>query len=213
MTVLTKICGLKTPETVQAAVAGGAAFVGFMFYEKSPRHVTPAQAASLAKALPASVRKVAVTVDADDAMLDGIARDVAFDFIQMHGAEDAARIDAVKRKFGVGVMKALAISTAADLERVRDFANADMLLFDAKAPAGAPPGGNAIAFDWTLLAGRDWPQPWFLSGGLTPENVGDAVSTSGAKFVDVSSGVEIRRGEKSVEKITAFLNAVHNIRQ
>lgn len=208
MAVLAKICGLRTSETVQAAVAGGAAFIGFVFHEKSPRHVTPAQAASLAKRVPAGVRKVAVVVDADDATLDGIAREVAPDFIQMHGAEDAARIDAVKRRFGVGVMKVVSVSAAGDLDHARDFANADMLLFDAKAPAGAPPGGNAIAFDWTLLAGRSWPQPWFLSGGLTPGNVGAAVGASGAKFVDVSSGVEIRRGEKSVERIAAFLNAV-----
>jgi len=213
MAVLAKICGLKTPKTVQAAVASGAAFVGFVFHEKSPRHVTPALAAALAQNVPAHVRKVAVVVDADDNMLDGITRAVALDFIQMHGTEDAARIDVVKRKFGVGVMKAVSVSTADDLDRVRDLANADMLLFDAKAPAGAPPGGNAIAFDWTLLANRNWPQPWFLSGGLTPENVADAVRASGATLVDVSSGVEIQRGEKSVERIAAFLQAVRTLPQ
>lgn len=213
MSVLAKICGLKTPETVQAAIAGGAAYIGFVFHEKSPRHVTPAQAAALTKTVPAHVRKVAVVVDADDDTLDGITRAVALDFIQMHGAEDAARIDAVKRRFGVGVMKAVSVSGTGDLDRARDFANADMLLFDAKAPAGAPPGGNAIAFDWTLLAGRSWPQPWFLSGGLTPENVGDAVAASGATLVDVSSGVEIRRGEKSAERIAAFLQAVRTLPQ
>jgi phosphoribosylanthranilate isomerase len=211
MPVLAKICGLRTSETVQAAVIGGAAFVGFLFHEKSPRHVTPAQAARLARDLPAGVRKVAVVVDADDAALDDITHEVAPDYIQMHGAEDAARIDAVKRRFGVGVIKAVSVSAAGDLDRARDFANADMLLFDAKAPPGAPPGGNAISFDWTLLAGRSWSQPWFLSGGLTPENVANAVGASGARFVDVSSGVEIRRGEKSAERIAAFLSAVQNL--
>lgn len=213
MAVRAKICGLKTPETVQAAVAGGAAYVGFVFHETSPRHVTPQQAAALAKDVPPGVRTVAVVVDADDAALDGITRALAPAFVQMHGAEGPARIDAVKRKFGVGVMKAVAVASAADVDRARDFADADLLLFDAKAPAGAPPGGNALAFDWHLMAGRTWPQPWFLSGGLTAENVGGAVRASGAALVDVSSGVEVRRGEKSVAKIAAFLDAVRNIRQ
>jgi len=213
MAVRAKICGLRTPETVQAAVAGGAAYVGFMFHENSTRHVTPAEAAALARDLPAGIGKVAVVVDADDDTLDGIARALAPALVQMHGGENPARVDAVKRRFGVGVIKVIPVASARDVDRARDFANADLLMFDAKAPAGAPPGGNAVAFDWHLMAGREWPQPWFLAGGLTAENVGTAVRASGAALVDVSSGVEVRRGEKSVDKIAAFLDAVRSIRQ
>jgi len=211
MAVQVKICGISTPEAMTAAVAGGAAFVGLVFYPPSPRAVTPAEAAPLAALVPEGVVKTGLLVDADDATIEAILKAVPLDLLQLHGGEPPERVAAVKARFGLPVMKVVKLRQAGDLEAARPFlAVADRLLFDAKPPAelkGALPGGNAVAFDWSLLAGTTWPLPWMLAGGLTPENVARAVQISGAPAVDVSSGVEDAPGRKSISKIKAFLAA------
>jgi phosphoribosylanthranilate isomerase len=211
MNVQVKICGISTPEAMTAAVEGGAAFVGLVFYPPSPRAVTPAQAAPLAALVPEGIIKTGLLVDADDATIDAILKDVPLDLLQLHGAESPERVAAVRARFGLQVMKVVKLRQPGDLAAVEPFlAVADRLLFDAKPPAemeNALPGGNAVAFDWTLLAGTTWPLPWMLAGGLTPENVARAVAVSGALAVDVSSGVEDAPGRKSLSKIRAFLDA------
>jgi phosphoribosylanthranilate isomerase len=211
MTVQVKICGISTPEAMTAAVEGGAAFVGLVFYPRSPRAVTPAQAAALAALVPAGVMKTGLLVDAEDATIAAILKEVPLDLLQLHGSESPERVAAVKARFGLPVMKVVKLRQAGDLEAVGPFlAVADRLLFDAKPPAemtDALPGGNALAFDWTLLSGTTWPLPWMLAGGLTPENVARAVALSGAPAVDVSSGVEDAPGKKNPQKIRAFLAA------
>jgi phosphoribosylanthranilate isomerase len=211
MTPAAKICGLSTPESVEAAVEGGAAYVGFVFYAPSPRDLAPAHAGALAiTARRAGVKIVAVTVDAADALLDEIAATLAPDLIQLHGAETPERAAAVRSRAGARVIKALRVSQPADLDAADAFASsADQLMFDARAPSGALlPGGNGAAFDWTILAGRRFSKPWFLAGGLDPANVREAVRTSGAAQVDVSSGVERAPGVKDPASIRAFLEAV-----
>lgn len=209
--IVTKICGLTDEASMTAALTGGAGFVGLVFFAKSPRHLSLERAAALATIARDRTAVVAVTVDADDEALAAIASTVRPDFIQCHGQETPARVAAVRRFARRGVIKALAIARADDFAPVPAFeAVADMLLFDAKAPAGAAlPGGNGAAFDWPLLAGRRFAKPWFLSGGLTPETVKDAVAASGARWVDVSSGVERAPGVKEPSKIAAFLAAAH----
>jgi phosphoribosylanthranilate isomerase len=211
MSVQVKICGISTPEAMTAAVEGGAAFVGLVFYPRSPRAVTPAQAAALAALVPAGVMKTGLLVDAEDATIAAILKEVPLDLLQLHGSESPERVAAVKARFGLPVMKVVKLRQAGDLEAVGPFlAVADRLLFDAKPPAemtDALPGGNALAFDWTLLSGTTWPLPWMLAGGLTPENVARAVALSGAPAVDVSSGVEDAPGKKNPQKIRAFLAA------
>ena len=211
MTVQVKICGLSTPETMTAALEGGAAFVGLVFYPPSPRAVTPEQAAPLAALVPDEVITTGLLVDADDATIEAILREVPLDLLQLHGSESPERVAAVKARFGLPVMKVVKLRQPGDLEAVEPYlAVADRLLFDAKPPAemtGALPGGNAVTFDWTLLAGTTWALPWMLAGGLTAENVARAIAVSGAPAVDVSSGVEDRPGVKNPNKIKAFLNA------
>jgi len=211
MSVQVKICGISTPEAMTAAVEGGAAFVGLVFYPRSPRAVTPAQAAALAALVPAGVMKTGLLVDAKDATIAAILKAVPLDLLQLHGSESPERVAAVKARFGLPVMKVVKLRQAGDLEAVGPFlAVADRLLFDAKPPAemtDALPGGNALAFDWTLLSGTTWPLPWMLAGGLTPENVARAFALSGAPAVDVSSGVEDAPGKKNPQKIRAFLAA------
>ncbi|MGD1876517.1 MAG: phosphoribosylanthranilate isomerase [Kiloniellaceae bacterium] len=211
MSVQVKICGISTPEAMPAAVDGGAAFVGLVFYPPSPRAVTPEQAAPLAALVPKGVVKTALLVDADDATIEAILKDVPLDLLQLHGAENPERVAEIKDRFGLPVMKVVKLRQAGDLEAVEPFlAVADRLLFDAKPPADmkeALPGGNAVAFDWSILAGTTWPLPWMLAGGLTPQNVARAVAISGAPAVDVSSGVEDAPGRKSLSKIKAFLDA------
>lgn len=215
MTVLAKICGLKTAETVDAAVEGGAALVGFNFYRPSPRYLAPADAAALGKRVPAGVRKVGVLVDESDARIAEILATCDLDLQQLHGKETPERVAEIRARFGKPVIKVIAVSTAEDLARASSYEPvADYLMFDAKPPkgmAGALPGGNAIAFDWTLLSGRRFGKPWLLAGGLTPDNVAEAARISGAPMVDVSSGVEDRPGEKNVSKIKAFLDAIRPI--
>jgi phosphoribosylanthranilate isomerase len=208
--VATKICGLKTPETVAAAVENGADFVGFNFFAKSPRYVDPATAGALGCAVPPSVKKVALLVDDTDERIAAILAAAPLDLLQLHGDETPERVAAIKAKFGVPVMKVIKVAAAADIARARAYETvADGLLFDAQPPAAmkhALPGGNAVSFDWTLLRGFRSPLPWMLSGGLTAANLAEAVRQSGAPAVDVASGVEDRPGEKNPNKIKMFLD-------
>lgn len=205
-----KICGLRDAAMLDAAVQAGAAYVGLVFFEKSPRNVTLAQAAALAAMVPAGVAKVALVVDADDAQLDALLAQVPVDILQLHGAETPARVTAVKARYGLPVMKAVGVAGPDDLAALDAYAQvADQLLVDAKAPKGADlPGGNGLAFDWRLIAGRRWPVPWMLAGGLTPANVAQAVALTGAGQVDVSSGVESAPGVKDAALIAAFCAAL-----
>ncbi|HRD45328.1 MAG TPA: phosphoribosylanthranilate isomerase [Caulobacter sp.] len=207
----TKICGLTTPETVTAAVAGGAAFIGFMFFDRSPRNIGPDAAARLAPpARAANVKTVAVTVEPDDALLDRLAATLAPDFIQLHGKETPARAREVAQRTGAGVIKVFSVSEASDLDAARAYESVvDHLMFDAKAPAGFDrPGGTGAKFDWTMMKDRRFARPWFLAGGLDPWNVAEALRLSGAPLVDVSSGVERGPGIKDPSLISAFLEAV-----
>jgi phosphoribosylanthranilate isomerase len=208
-----KICGLSTPETVDAALGGGAAFVGFMFFDKSPRAVTPEAAARLAQPARNRAGIVAVTVDPDDETLDRIVGHLNPDLIQLHGREDPARVAAVARRAGAKVIKVLPVSEAADLDAARAYETvADHLMFDAKPPKDAErPGGLGAAFDWGLLIGRRFARPWFLAGGLDPWNVTEAARLSGAPLVDVSSGVERGAGLKDPALISAFLDAIRRV--
>jgi phosphoribosylanthranilate isomerase len=205
MTVEAKICGLSTPETVDVAVAGGARWVGFMTYPRSPRHVTTEVLRALAARVPKTVGRVGVFVDADDALLDERLAAGALDLLQLHGDESPDRVADIKRHTRRPVMKVIKVGEGDDIEHgIAAYASvADRLMFE---PAeGILPGGNAKAFDWTILSGRAVPLPWLLAGGLTPDNLAEAVRITGARAVDVSSGVESSRGVKSIELIRAFL--------
>jgi len=205
-----KICGLSEEATLHAAVDAGAALVGFVHFLKSPRHVSLARAAKLTSLLPPSVLSVLVLVDPDDELLDEITATAPMDYLQLHGNETPARLADIRKRYTQQkIIKAIALTTPADLRLARAYEHfADMLLFDAKAPVESSiPGGNGITFDWTLLAGFQSPLPWLLSGGLTPENVAEAIKQSGAKMVDVSSGVEQKPGVKDAGKINAFIEA------
>jgi phosphoribosylanthranilate isomerase len=209
MSIETKICGLSTPETVDAAVAAGARFVGFVTYPRSPRHVASNDVLkALGARVPKSVIRTGLFVDPDDVLLDERLATGAIDLLQLHGDETPERVAAIKARTGKPVMKVIKVGTAGDVERgiAAYAAVADRLMFEAAG--GILPGGNAKAFDWTLLSGRAVPLPWLLAGGLTPDNVGEAVRVTGARAVDVSSGVESSRGVKSVELIRAFLDQV-----
>ena len=215
MSIAVKICGVNAPAAVAAAARAGASFVGLVFYERSPRYVTPARAGALVAGLPPGIGKVGLFVDMDDAAIGGALRSVPLDLLQFHGRESPERVAAVKATFGIPIMKAITIAARGDFEAVRPYAGcADWILFDAKAPASlqdALPGGNAVSFDWRLLAGLELPVPWMLSGGLDPENVAEAVRVSGARAVDVSSGVEARPGLKDPARIEAFVRAVEGL--
>ena len=206
----TKICGLSTPETVTAALDGGASHLGFMVFGPSKRNVAPDLAGRLAEPARGRARIVAVTVDPDDALLDAIMAAFAPDFIQLHGHEPPARVEAVRRRTGAGTIKVISVGEAADLDQIRTYETvADHLMLDAKAPPGSPtPGGTGAQFDWSLTAGRKFARPWFLAGGLDPWNVREAIQLSGAPVVDVSSGVERGPGLKDPSLISAFLDAV-----
>lgn len=210
MTVAAKICGLSTSETVAAAIAGGARFVGFVFFPPSPRNITPAQAAPLVRGVPAGVTRVGVFVDPDDDLLKRVLAAAPLDLLQLHGEETPERVAQIKQRFGKKTMKAIKIAGDDDLAVAPHYYKvADWLMFDARPPKTATrPGGNALAFDWELLSARRWPPPWMLSGGLTPANVAEAVRIARATAVDVSSGVESAPGVKDVAKIRAFLGAV-----
>jgi phosphoribosylanthranilate isomerase len=213
-TASAKICGLTTPEAVQAALDGGAAYLGFMFFPASPRNLDPETARRLAEPVQGRAKICAVTVDPTDAELDVIAAVLQPDLIQVHGREDPGRVRAIAERTGAGVIKALPVSERSDLDAAQAFDGvADHLMFDAKPPKDAArPGGLGARFDWDLLTGRRFTRPWFLAGGLDPWNVTEAVAASGAPIVDVSSGVERGPGLKDPALISAFLEAVKRIR-
>jgi phosphoribosylanthranilate isomerase len=215
MAIDVKICGINSAPALDAAVKGGARFVGFNFYARSPRALDAEGAAALAGRVPRSISRVGVIVDESNETIDGILRQVPLDMLQLHGQETPARVGEIRRRFGKPVMMAIKVATDADVESATAFDGAaDWLLFDAKAPpqmANALPGGNAISFDWSLLADRRWNRPWMLSGGLNAGNLAEAVRVTGATVVDVSSGVEDRPGVKSPEKIVAFLELARRL--
>ncbi|WP_287011431.1 phosphoribosylanthranilate isomerase [Brevundimonas sp.] len=202
-----KICGLTTPETLDAALDAGADFVGAVVFPKSPRHIAPDRAAGLFERARGRAKIVAVTVDADDALLDEIARTLKPDFIQLHGAETPVRAEWARAVTGAGMIKALPIRRGDDFAAADEWDyHADHLMFDAKPPEGAVlPGGVGHRFDWTLLGDRVFRHPWFLAGGLDPDNVGEALRITGAPMVDVSSGVESAPGVKDAGRIAAFI--------
>jgi phosphoribosylanthranilate isomerase len=213
MSVLVKICGLKTPETLDVALEAGADMVGFVFFPPSPRHVGLAAAAELGRRVGDRARKVALIVDADDVLLKSITDALRPDLLQLHGAETPARVQAIKARFGLPVMKAIAVEARADLAAVKLYDTvADRLLFDARAPREATrPGGLGKPFDWHLLEELDLAVPYMLSGGLDPDNVAAALRITSAPGVDVSSGVERAPGEKDHDKIRAFIRAARRV--
>ncbi|MFN0116048.1 MAG: phosphoribosylanthranilate isomerase [Paracoccaceae bacterium] len=204
-----KICGLREARHVAAAAGAGAAYVGLNFFPRSPRFVTVDEARALAIAAPEGLCKVALTVDADDALMDAILSEVPVDMLQLHGHEPPARVVELQARYGLPVMKVVGVSDAGDLGAIAGYeAVADQIMVDAKPPKGAVlPGGNGVAFDWRLIAGRRWAKPWMLAGGLTPGNVAEAIRLTGARQVDVSSGVEAGPGVKDEGLIRAFLAA------
>ncbi len=213
MPVDVKICGIRTPEALDAAVSGGAKMVGFVFFPKSPRAVTPVEAQALMARVPDGVTKVALLVDPDDYEARAICRQLPVDVVQLHGSETLERVADIKAVTGKPVMKAVGIAGPDDIARAHEYeAVADHVLLDAKPPKDADlPGGNALSFDWTLIANEAWRVPWLLAGGLNAGNLAEAVKTSGAGFVDVSSGVEDAPGQKSVQKIREFLELARRL--
>lgn len=209
MSILVKICGLKTPEALDAAVEAGADLVGFVFFEPSPRHVGYEVARALGQRVKGRAAKVALTVDADDATFERIVTELQPDMLQLHGEESPEQVRVLKKKFDLPVMKAIPVETADDLAAIAAYEKiADRLLFDAHAPRDATrPGGLGKAFDWTLLRNLDPGIPYMLSGGLDANNVAEALRITGAPGVDVSSGVERAPGEKDPDRIRAFVRA------
>ena len=211
MPVAVKTCGLSNRAAVEAALAGGARFLGFVFFPPSPRNVAPGRAAALSAGLPEGTASVGVVVNPEDAFLDGILSEVRLDYIQLHGNESPVRAEAIRARTGCRIIKAISVSQASDIERAQGYGeSADLILFDAKATADdTRPGGNARTFDWRLFEAAPPPSTgWILSGGLDAENVGEAIRITGAGAVDVSSGIEAAPGRKDPEKIGAFLAAV-----
>lgn len=212
--VAAKICGIRDPEALEAALAAGAAYIGFVFFPPSPRAVTPAEAAALSEQVGRRAIRVGLIVNATDVDIATILAETPLDMLQLHGSETPERTAAVRRRFGLPVIKALPIATAADVTSAASYRDAaDILLFDAKPPnrPDALPGGNAESFDWTLLADNPPSGEWMLSGGLTASNVAEAIQMSGAHAVDVSSGVERSRGKKDPAMIEAFLKAAQSL--
>lgn len=208
--VSVKICGLTAPEHVRAAVAAGARYVGFNFFPKSPRYAPIPLAAALAAEVPVGVAKVALAVNFSDAQLDEIVAGVPLDMLQLHGGESPERVAEIKQRYGLPVIKAIGVAEAEDLAAIDLYSEvADQLLIDAKPPKNSElPGGNGLPFDWWLLAGRKyWRRPWMLSGGLNPDNVAEAIRMTGARQVDVASGVESAPGVKDAGLIQAFIDA------
>lgn len=211
MSIDVKICGINSADALDAAVAGGAQgrakMLGFVFFDKSPRNITRDEACDLLARVPEGITKVALMVDPDDSKANSIAHQLPFDMIQLHGSEAVERVAELKTITGLPAMKAVGIAGPDDIARAHAYEDVcDYILLDAKPPKDAVlPGGNAMSFDWTLIAGEKWLKPWLLAGGLNADNLAEAVKTSGARFVDVSSGVEDAPGQKSLEKIRAFL--------
>lgn len=213
MSIAVKFCGLTRPEDVTAAHEAGARYVGFVHFAKSPRHLEIEPMASLAIDVPLGLAKVLLTVNADNTTLDAITARVPLDMLQLHGSESPERVAEIKARYGLPVMKAIGVADAADLTAIDIYTPvADQLLIDAKPPKGADlPGGNGLAFDWRLLADRKyWIRPWMLAGGLTPDNVAEAVRLTGAKQVDVSSGVENMPGAKDPVLMKRFAAALED---
>jgi len=208
--VRVKICGLRTPAEIAAVAASGGSYVGFVFFAKSPRNLSIRDAARLAAEVPVGIAKVALVVDPTDAFLDELLAVVPLDMIQLHGSETPERVRNVKERMGLPVMKAVGIAGPDDLAKLDAYgAVADQLLVDTKPPKNAAhPGGLGQTFDWNLIKGRRWPVPWMLAGGLTVENIGEAISVTGARQVDLSSGVESAPGVKDPALIAAFCEAV-----
>ncbi|MGG7643394.1 phosphoribosylanthranilate isomerase [Rhodovulum sp. YNF3179] len=204
-----KICGLTSSADIPAALLAGASYLGFVFFAKSPRHLSIAEAAELAGPVPEGICKVGLIVDASDADIDAITARVPLDMLQLHGSESPERVAAIRERSGLPVMKAIGIADAADLAQIAPYGRvADQLLVDAKPPKGAEvPGGHGLPFDWRLIADVRWPVPWMLAGGLDAANVAEAIRLTGARQVDVSSGVESAPGEKDAEKMVAFVRA------
>ena len=212
MPVTVKICGLTSADAVDATVRAGAAYGGLVFHSKSPRFVALEQAQGLAERMRGRLKIVALIADMDDAGIDAIVKTVRPDFLQLHGSETVQRTADIRSRFGLPVIKALPVAEASDFDAVADYEKfADMLMFDARPPKGADrAGGHGAAFDWQILAGRSFSKPWFLAGGLNPDNVARAVELSGATQVDVSSGVESAPGVKDAVKINAFTTAANS---
>lgn len=204
-----KICGVRRPQDISACVSAGARYIGLNFFAKSPRYVTPQEAAALAANAPVGLCKVALVVDATDEMLDHLTTVVPVDMIQLHGTESPERVAEIKARYGLPVMKAVGVADAGDLEKLDIFSQvADQLLVDTKAPKGADlPGGNGLAFDWQLIARRRWNVPWMLAGGLNAGTVAEAIRVTGTKQVDLSSAVESAPGVKDAGLINAFCEA------
>lgn len=207
MALAVKICGLGDAPGLEAAIRHGARYVGFVFFAASPRHLSFERVRALAARVPGDVERVGVVVDGDDDLLARVVAAADPDILQLHGGEAPGRAATIRARFGVKVMKVIRVASAADLDGAAAFEEAaDMLMFDARPPPGASrPGGNATAFDWRLLTGRRWRRPWLLSGGLDAGNLAQAVAASGARAVDVSSGVERAPGRKDPARIRAFL--------
>jgi phosphoribosylanthranilate isomerase len=207
-----KICGINDPRAMTAAIEGGASHVGLVFYPKSPRFVTLDQAANLSSMAANKATRVALFVDPNDAELHAVLGAVPIELVQLHGSESPERTEEIKKATGRAIMKVISVSDATDIARAKDYVDvADWLMFDAKPPKSlknALPGGNAVSFDWSLLSAKTWPLPWMLAGGLTAENVAEAIRLTGAKVLDTSSGVEDTPGKKNPIKIKAFLEAV-----
>lgn len=210
--IRTKICGLTRPQDVTAVAEAGASYAGFNFFPKSPRYVDPETARALALEVPPGIAKVVLVVNPDNALLDAITDVVPVDMVQLHGQESPERVREIKARYGLPVIKVLGVAGPDDLPALDVYARvADQLLVDAKAPKDAIlPGGNGLAFDWRLIAGRRWPLPWMLAGGLTPANVAEAIAMTGARQVDVASGVESAPGVKDAQKIADFVAAANS---
>ncbi|TCM21554.1 phosphoribosylanthranilate isomerase [Novosphingobium sp. PhB165] len=211
-TAAIKICGISTPDALEAAIRGRADHAGFVFFPKSPRNVTPAEAALLAARAEGRIGRVGLFVDADDATIAEAVASARLDAFQLHGSESPARAAELRARYGVAVWKALSVATAEDADRAAAYAGAvDLVLFDAKTPKGTLPGGMGLSFDWSLVAQWKGPVAWGLAGGLTPDNVAEAVRLTGAPLVDTSSGVESAPGVKDTDRIDAFVRAVRSL--
>jgi phosphoribosylanthranilate isomerase len=211
---IAKICGITSKDALEACIKFGARYVGFVHYEKSPRHINPMAAAKLAYALPNNIKSVAVIVDKSAQEIDTYLTAFTPDFLQLHGSETVEFVQSLRKRLPskIGIIKALSVKSGDDIALAHTYAShVDMLLFDAKAPASGLPGGNGLRFDWALLKNRSFDISWFLSGGLTADNVEEAVRVSGTKLVDVSSGVESAPGVKDLNRIEEFLTRLHGI--
>ena len=207
MNIKCKLCGLTTLDDIDTAAQVGASYIGFVFFEKSPRNLEIQAANILAKSTPHQLTKVGLVVDADNDFLDKLTSSVDLDMLQLHGKESFQRVTEIKARYGLSVMKAVGISNLKELREAQQYGEvADQLLLDAKPNSNSDlPGGNGVSFDWNLLSGSTWTVPWMLAGGLKPNNVASAIKLSGAKQVDVSSGIETAPGKNNVELMLQFV--------